>query len=190
MARRQTAGMELRFMSRSKALILSFVVVAVCYLNSLPNDFVFDDGSLVGSNPAIRTITPLKFLNSPYWTKEQYLGIYRPLTIFSLSVDYALWKRWAPGFRITNLALHAINGFLLFLLASSLVCEGIVPVETMLIYLIHPVHTEAVTSIVGRSDLFAACFFMTAWLLFRRGRTFPAAALFFLALLAKENAIV
>ena len=53
-----------------------------------------------------------------------------------------------------------------------------------------PCTNEAVTTIVGRSELFAACFFLSAWLLFRRGHTVVPAALFFLALLSKENAIV
>src|SRR5438876_8536267 len=172
------------------AFVISFLLVALCYVNSLPNDFVFDDGPIVSSNPVIRTISPIQFLKSPYWTKQQYAGIYRPFVVFSLSVDYAIWKRWAPGFRLTNLALHSINGFLVFLLCTSLAGEGMVPLAAMLIYLVHPVHTEAVTSIVGRSDLFAACFFMSAWLLFRRGKTMLAAVLFFLALLSKENAIV
>jgi tetratricopeptide (TPR) repeat protein len=183
--------MELGFMNWKKALLLSFILVALCYLNSLPNDFVFDDGPTVASNPAIRTVSPLRFLASPYWTQQQYEGMhYRPFTIFSLSVDYAIWKRWAPGFHITNLALHAINGFLLFLLCTSLVGEGIVPIVAMLIYLAHPLHNEAVTGIVGRSDLFAAGFMLSAWLLFRRGSTLWPAVLFFLALLSKENAIV
>jgi tetratricopeptide (TPR) repeat protein len=172
------------------AFVLSVVVVAVCYLNSLPNQFVFDDGPLVGSNPAIRAISPIQFLKSPYWAQKQYLGIYRPFTIFSLSVDYAIWKGWPPGFRLTNLVLHALNGFILFLLCTSIAGEGMVPLVAMLIYLMHPVHSEAVTGIIGRSELFAACFFMLAWLLFRRGRTAWAAVLFFLALLSKENAIV
>jgi tetratricopeptide (TPR) repeat protein len=166
------------------------MVVCICYLNSLPNDFVFDDTAIVASNPAIRSISPIQFLKSSYWTQQQYEGIYRPFTIFSLSLDYALWHRWAQGFRLTNLTLHAINGFLVFLLCTSLFGDGIVPVAAMLIYLVHPAHTEAVTSIVGRSELFSACFFMGAWLLFRKGRTIWAAVLFFLALLSKENAIV
>src|SRR6266699_857646 len=170
--------------------VLSLLIVALCYLNSLPNDFVFDDGPIAGSNPAIRTISPIQFLKSPYWSKQQYEGIYRPFTIFSLSVDYAIWKRWAPGFRITNLAVHAVNGFLLFLLCTSLIGPGFVPLAAMVIYLAHPVQTEAVTSLVGRSDLFAVCFFISAWLLFRSGKTWWAAGLFFLALLCKENAIV
>ena len=172
------------------AFILSILLVGLCYVNSLPNDFVFDDGPIVSSNPAIRALTPIQFLTSPYWTKQQYAGIYRPFTIFSLSVDYAIWKRWAPGFRFTNLAVHAINGVLLFALCVSLVGPGVVPLAAMIIYLIHPVHTETVTSIVGRSELFAACFILSAWLLFRKGRTTWAAIAFAFALLSKENAIV
>jgi len=132
----------------------------------------------------------MQFLKSSYWTAQQYEGIYRPFTIFSLSVDYAIWKRWPAGFRLTNLALHAVNGFLLFLLCTSLSGAGIVPFAAMLIYLAHPVHSEAVTTIVGRSELFSACFLLSAWLLFRRGHTFWPALLFALALLSKENAIV
>jgi hypothetical protein len=177
-------------LSRRAAFIVACVLVALCYLNSLPNDFVFDDGPIVASNPVIRTIDPVHFLKSSYWTQQQYEGIYRPFTIFSLSVDYAVWKRWAPGFRLTNFAVHAVNGFLVFLLCTELVGTGIVPIAAMLIYIAHPVHTEAVTTIVGRSELFAACFFLSAWLLFRRGHTLWPALLFFLALLSKENAIV
>src|SRR5262245_38501071 len=135
------------------AFIVACFLVAFCYLNSLPNDFVFDDGPIVASNPVIRTISPVQFLKSPYWTKQQYEGIYRPFTIFSLSVDYAIWKKWAPGFRMTNLAVHAVNGFLVFLLCTSLVGQGIVPLSAMIIFLVHPVHTEAVTGIeIGRAS--------------------------------------
>jgi Tfp pilus assembly protein PilF len=176
--------------SHRAAFIISCILVALCYVNSLPNDLVFDDGPIVASNPAIRSIQPLQFLKSPYWAQQQYEGIYRPFTIFSLSVDYAIWKRWAPGFRMTNLAIHAVNGFLVFLICASLVGNGLIPLAAMVIYVTHPVHTEAVTSIVGRSELFAVCFLLLSWLLFRRGHTIAPAILFFLALLSKENAIV
>src|SRR5262245_5268372 len=197
--------MNAGFATHRAAIIVAFIVVALCYLNSLPNEFVFDDGPIVASNPAIRTISPIRFLTSPYWANQQQEGIYRPFTIFSLSVDYAIWKRWAPGFRLTNFAVHAINGALLFLLCMSFGLEGtltrriappspegrgIAPWVAMLIYLVHPAQIEAVTTIVGRSELFSACFFLSAWLLFRRGHTAWPAVLFLLALLSKENAIV
>src|SRR5207237_8726547 len=127
-----------------RAFILSIVLVGLCYVISLTNDFVFDDTPVVASNPAIRAISPVQFLTSPYWTKQQYAGIYRPFTIFSLSVDYAIWKRWAPGFRLTNLAVHAINGILVFLLCESLVGAGSVPLVAVIVWVVHPLRTEAV----------------------------------------------
>jgi protein O-mannosyl-transferase len=177
-------------LSEKNILILCLLLVGLCYANSLPNDFVGDDFPIVAANPAIRSISPLQFLKSSYWTKEQAAGIYRPVTILSLSVDYALWHRWPPGFRALNLVLHALNGWLLFLLARSLVGGSTIPVAAASIYLVHPVHTEAVTTIVGRGELLGVFFFLLAWLFFRRGQTVWAVTLFLLSVLSKENAIV
>ena len=176
--------------SEKNILILCLLVVGLCYANSIPNDFVGDDFPIVASNPAIRTISPLQFLQSSYWTKDLAAGIYRPLSVLSLSVDYALWHRWPPGFRLVNLLIHALNGWLLFLIARSIVGPGTAPIAAALIYLVHPVHTEAVTTIVGRSELLGVCFFLCAWLFFRRGQTGWAVAFFLLSVLSKETAIV
>jgi protein O-mannosyl-transferase len=176
--------------SEKNILILCFLVVGLCYANSLPNDFVGDDFPIVAANPAIRSIAPIHFLKSPYWTESQSAGIYRPLTVLSLSIDYAIWHRWPAGFRLMNLLIHALNGWLLFLIARSIVGPGTVAIAAALIYVMHPVHTEAVTTIVGRGELLGVCFFLAAWLLFRRGRTGWAVALFVLSVLSKENAIV
>ncbi len=173
-----------------KTLLFSFLVVGICYANSLPNRFILDDIPIIAANPEIRSISPLKFLSSPYWTKEQNGGIYRPLTILSFSIDYALWQDWPPGFRLTNLLLHVLNGWLVLLLARSLTGSDVTALASMVIYLAHPVHTEAVAGIVGRSELLAAGAFLGSWLLFRQRRTGWAACLFLLSLLSKENAIV
>lgn len=176
--------------SEKNILILCLLVVGLCYANSILNDFVGDDMPIVASNPAIRSINPLQFFQSSYWTKDQAAGIYRPLTILSLSIDYALWHRWPPGFRLVNLLIHALNGWLLFLIARSIVGPGTASIAAALIYLVHPVHTEAVTTIVGRSELLGVCFFLCAWLFFRRGQTGWAVGFFLLSVLSKETAIV
>src|SRR5262245_18310230 len=57
-------------------------------------------------------------------------------------------------------------------------------------FAVHPVHTEAVTSIVGVSTLLAAGFELGAWLLHLRDRPVWALICFALALLSKESAVV
>jgi tetratricopeptide (TPR) repeat protein len=171
------------------ALIGCIALVAVCFANAVPNDFILDDYGIVAVNPAIRTIAPLHALATPYWGEHSNAGVYRPLTIFSFSLEYPLWHRWAGGYRLTNLLLHAFNGFLLFLLARRLLQSTSGGLVTAAIYLAHPVHTEPVVGLVGRSELLAAMFFLLAWLFFREKRTILCMTAFFLSLLSKENAI-
>jgi tetratricopeptide (TPR) repeat protein len=54
---------------------------------------------------------------------------------------------------------------------------------------VHPIHTEAVASIVGRSELLAAGFLLAAWLLHLHERPMLALVCFVLALLSKETAV-
>ena len=165
------------------------IIVAVCFTNSLPNDFILDDHQVVALNPAIRAISPLQFLRTPYWGVTSDSGIYRPLSIFSFSLEYPLWRQWAGGYRLTNLLLHTINGILVFFVARSLLQSAAAAGIVGAIYLAHPVHTEPVVGLAGRSELLAALFFFSAWILFRKGRTVWCAVVFLLALFSKENAI-
>lgn len=170
-------------------MLFCIAVVLICYATSLPNDFIFDDLHIVRFNPQIRQIKPFEFFTSSYWGEQFNAGIYRPLTILSLSVDYALWDVWSPGYRAVNLALHALNGWLVFLLARSILGSVAAAGAAAFIHLAHPAYTEAVVTAVGRGELLSALFFLTAWLLFHRGRVWWCAASFLLALLSKESAI-
>src|SRR5262247_2603626 len=172
----------------ARSLLLCLLLVAVCYANSIPNAFILDDILIVGANERIRHIDPLHFLFQSYWGDLNHAGIYRPLTIFTFSLEYPIWGVWASGFRITNLLLHAINGWLIFLLARGLLGSPAAALASAVVYVVHPVQTEAVVSIVGRSEL-AAGFFFAAWLAFRKGRTWLSALAYFLAVLSKESAI-
>ena len=175
--------------SSARALFLCLTLVAVCYANSLSNAFILDDILIVAANERIRHIQPVQFLLQPYWGDLNHAGIYRPLTIFSFSLEYPIWRVWAPGYRLVNLLLHALNGWLVFLLARGLLGSPIAAIGSAAIYVIHPMQTEAVVSIVGRSELLAAALFFAAWLAFRKGRTGWSATAYFFAALAKESAI-
>src|SRR5215510_14193685 len=173
----------------TRTFLLCLLHVAVCYSNSIPNAFILDDILIVGANERIRHIDPLHLLFQSYWGDLNHAGIYRPLTIFTFSLEYPIWGVWASGFRITNLLLHAINGWLVFLLARGLLGSPTAALASAVVYVAHPVQTEAVVSIVGRSELLAAALFFSAWLAFRKGRTWLSALAYLFAALAKESAI-
>jgi protein O-mannosyl-transferase len=172
------------------ALAVCLLLVAVCYANSINNAFILDDVAIVATNEQIRSIQPLHFLSQSYWGEQINGWVYRPLTIFSFSVEYSIWKAWPAGFRLTNLLLHALNGWLVFLLVRSILGSLPAAWASAVVYIVHPAHTEAVVNIVGRSELLAASLFFAGWLAFRKGHTWLAAAAYMLSLLSKENAIV
>src|SRR5207253_10766699 len=143
---------------------------SICYANSLSNAFILDDILIVAANERIRHILPIQSLFQPYWGDLNHAGIYRPLTIFSFSLEYPIWRVWAPGYRLVNLLLHALHGWLVYLLARGLLGSPLAAIAAAAVYVIHPMHTEAVISIVGRSELLPAAFFCPAWLGFRSGK--------------------
>jgi hypothetical protein len=176
--------------STVRALLFCLLLVALCYGISLPNALILDDVLIVGANEQIRQIDPIEALSQPYWRDMgNGAGIYRPFTMFVFSLEYALWEIRAPGYRLINLLLHALNGWLVFLLARGLLKSNLGAWAAAAVYVIHPVQTEAVVSIVGRSELLAATFFFAAWLAFRNGRTWLAAAAYVFAALSKESAV-
>ena len=68
-----------------------FLVVLGLYANTIGNQFVFDDGSLIVQNPTIIGMRswPRQFTTG-YWAEELSEKIYRPVTMIS----YAIQRRF------------------------------------------------------------------------------------------------
>ncbi len=173
------------------------------YANTLANGFAYDDISIVQTNPYITDWRQIPWLfTKGYWShKSGGVGNYRPLTIVTFTVEYALWALAPLGYHLTNVLLHAANVALLFcLLRCYRVAPGIAGVAA-LVFAVHPVHTEAVANVVGRSELLGMLFgglMWRAWVAARRAKRHRAkvwvwrgaAALAYLAaLLSKENMV-
>jgi tetratricopeptide (TPR) repeat protein len=169
---------------------LLVTVVALTYGNTLANDFTMDDIQLfVVNNPQV-THPTLRALFSP----SKFTNVFRPVTFGTFALDWKIGQGFAPGFHVVNLVLHAIVTLLLYMLLQRLF-QGLrqanaLALATALLFAVHPIHTEAVASISGRSELLCAGFLIAAWLLHLEDREVPALICFALALLSKESAIV
>jgi len=158
---------------RKRLGILVFVVAALAvlpYINALKNEFVLDDIAIVVENPLIRDVGNVgRIFTTNYWgtgSSDPSIidsGLYRPLTVFSYAVDYSAWKLDPVGYHAVNVALHAIASVLLFFVALDILASPIAAAATAAVFAVHPTHTEAVTSIVGRAELLAALFFIAAF---------------------------
>ncbi|HET6371815.1 MAG TPA: tetratricopeptide repeat protein [Candidatus Polarisedimenticolia bacterium] len=165
-------------------------LAAALYLGGVDNGFVFDDDYIVKNNPQVTGEAGLtSLLTSHYWAGEDKTGnLYRPITVASFRLTHLLAGEAPWAHHLVNVLLHALAAALVCRLALRLGGSSRLALVTGLLFAAHPVLTEAVDAIVGRADLLAAVFVLTAWLV--RRRTGLALASFALGLLSKENAVV
>jgi len=95
--------------------------------------------------------------------KEQSHKSYRPLTVLSFRLNYLLHELQPLGYHLLNLLLHAAVTLLYHALCARLLSRHAAALAALL-FAVHPVHTEAVTGVVGRAELLASLFFLSALL--------------------------
>ncbi len=181
------------------------MAAVLVYWNSLGGGFVWDDRFLIVDNPRIQSFSRLsELLTHDYvFIAETDLayGYFRPVSSLSVALDYRIWGADPFGFHFTNLLLHAASSLLVCLLALGLGARRAVAWATGWLFAIHPIHTESVAWIAGRTDLLAFLLAGASFGLFllveRPGGTLArrlaqggSLALLALALLAKEMAAV
>lgn len=127
----------------------------------------------------------------------------RPVLKLSYMLNWV--SGWGPrGFHLVNISIHLANAWLVYRLAQEFVAnqpqEGRlqeVPLLVALLFVAHPIHTEAVTYISGRSSSLMTLFYLAAVLVYARARHRHSAwhlallvpTLFVTALAVKETAV-
>ena len=138
----------------------ALVVALIAYSNSFSGGFVFDN-SILMQDSRIKAVTPENIdliLTQEYWYNWSLTGLYRPLTTFSYLFNYAILGNGTQpaGYHWINFGLHAINIALVYALGLMLLGEIAPAFALAAVWSLHPLLTESVTNIVGRSDMLAA----------------------------------
>ncbi|KAK6487890.1 protein O-mannosyl-transferase TMTC3-like isoform X2 [Huso huso] len=157
-----------------KEIVLVVGVVVACYWNSLFCGFVFDDVSAILDNEDLRPSTPLKNLfHNDFWgtpmTEERSHKSYRPLTVLTFRINYVFSELSAKSYHLLNLVLHAVV-CLIFLRVCRLFLDQKSSLVAALLFAVHPVHTEAVTGVVGRAELLSSVFLLAAFLSYTKSK--------------------
>lgn len=187
--------------SRAAAALLVIAVGALAYSNSFSVPFQFDDLVVITGEPAITGFHP-----NP--ASRRFLGD------LSFAVSYRLFGERTAGYHAVNLAIHLANALLVQALvlllwravrlrrpATGEEVGGRVALLAALLFVAHPIQTQAVTYVVQRYASLAAMFFLasvSSYLAFRLARSRAAAlgwyAAFLVSALAacwtKENSFV
>ena len=141
-------------------LVVSFISI-FSYWNSLRVPFLYDDKAVIVETRALKQFDSWKYLFTPEYFKQFRERTYRPVSSFSLWLNYRLSHFNALGWHATNLALHIFVSLLVCLISAPLLgrAGGIVAGA---IFAAHPVHTEAVTLVSNREELLCGLFFFAA----------------------------
>lgn len=161
--------------SRQAVFILLFLLgLALYYRTLFIQYFPWDDKATIAANPRIRDVFDLPLIWQTFNT--------RFLTGLSFAVNYALSGNTIFGFRLVNVLLHILNALLVYgwmgltlktpaFAASVLAARGkTLPLACAVIFLVHPLNTEAVNFITQRYVLLGAFFYLLTVILYLKFR--------------------
>uniref|UniRef100_A0A8C3SLZ5 dolichyl-phosphate-mannose--protein mannosyltransferase n=1 Tax=Chelydra serpentina TaxID=8475 RepID=A0A8C3SLZ5_CHESE len=179
------------------AALLLAGLCALCYGNSLRGEFVHDDVWAIVNNPDVRAAAPWAgvFAND-FWGKGMGENTshksYRPLCVLTFKLNILLAGMNPFYFHAVNVILHCLVTLVLMYTCDKAVFkDSRLAFVTALFFAVHPIHSEAVTGIVGRADVLACLLFLLAFLSYNRsvdhfyvGEHFPPTASPFFLLLS------
>ena len=180
-------------LNRRTSLLLSAAAIIILgllvYSNTFHASFHFDDDSNIVANYAVRNVGASALFK--FWAT-------RFLTYYSFALDFSFHQLRVPGYHIFNLAVHigaALTVWWLALLTLGTPAMKLHPHTTRfagapspikgedgsgrpwllalfsgLLFVCHPVQTEAVTYIVQRATSLAAFFYLLALCLYIKSR--------------------
>lgn len=184
--------------------ILVLVVIGFgIYSVNLKNKLFWDDTDWIVNNPYVHSFS---WENTKAWFTENTLaGIgmrsnyYRPVLFATFTLNFVTHGVEPFGYHLANNGLHIANSILIFLLLAIGTRKRLVGAIVALLFLVHPLQTEAITYVAGRGDPLNVFFMLCALLAFvfaDRGRIRPAVGyvisvpLVVLAMLSRETAII
>lgn len=184
---------------------LFFIAVAVfvVYGHTLNFPFIFDDASSIRENPAIYNLGDFKGI----WG-------FAPLRVvgyLSFALNYHFGQYEVFGYHIVNVLIHILAGLAVLGLGRGLVRAPVVdtisstaktwiPILAAMIFVLHPLQTQAVTYIVQRLASLVALFYIASIACYVQSRLHPdklkkmlwgsgALLLAILAFFTKQNAV-
>ena len=166
----------------------------LAFVTSLGNGLVWDDPIILSRQLVIfRSVGDV--LLPPRGIPQFSPDYYRPLTIASYLLDRALGGQQPLAYHLSVVLFHALTAVLVYFFGRQLLGRDLVGTlgafTAGALFAVHPVHTESVAWVAGRSDVLATCCLLAALVLHGRlpwswPRSAVTGALALAALGAKE----
>ncbi len=177
--------------------LLIALLACLAFQPALRNQLTFDDIRQTREVPQPHALSEWSHaLLAPWWPPDNPHTLWRPVARISILIQNALQANLTWPFYGLNIVLLIIASCLLTAVARQLDFSFAAAGLSGCIFAVHPLHSEAVHQVVGRTELFASVFMLLGIYLLLRGGwrawwQWPAQALCYaLALGSKESAII
>lgn len=185
-------------MKRNSILLVALLVAAafLSYGNVWSFAFLYDDEFLIEKNTFLLGFDTFSeiFRRSSTGGAGFTDSFYRPMQIVAYLLMRQIFGPEASTYHLLNVGLHAINAGLIFAFARRIGLSRLGAFLPALLWVVHPIHTEAITYKSGTADPLSTVFILFALVVLTYGTAFRylsmAAIAFALAILSKEAAIV
>ncbi len=185
------------FIGASAVFFIAFFVHA----HSINYGFTFDEQWLIVDNPSAHGLeNAADAVASKFWPGETKGVYYRPVVIISYALGYEIAGTSPWIHHLISILAHAAACVTAFFFALYFLKRPGPAFLAAAIFAVHPVHAENVFWVPGRTDVFAALFVLSSFLLLMKARDADGAKsiifrvfcfiVYILALGSKEIAIV
>ena len=169
-------GVERRTSQTVAALLLILLIGLAAYGNSFQVPFVFDDIFALTDNPDIRSLA------------DFYAQPTRYVAYLTFALNYHFGGLDVVGYHVVNLVIHLLSALLVYLLlrltfrtpyfqnrlegqttqSSIFILQpsSFIPLFAALLFVAHPIQTQAVTYIVQRMTSLTALFYLLSLVLY------------------------
>ena len=123
------------------------------YLNTLDCGFCFDDSAVILDNQDLRpNVSWTNLLWNDFWGTPMGSNLshksYRPLCVATFRLNYLLHELQPMGYHLVNVLLHGAVCYL-YVQLCGVVFSAVWPALIAgLLFAVHPIHTEAVSTLV------------------------------------------
>ena len=150
--------------------LLLFLLSLMLYFNTFDGGYVWDDRAAIISNRDVHQETTLtELLSHDFWGQNIRDTLshksYRPVTVLSFRINHMLHGLHSGGYHVTNVVIYGFVTVLSYQLAKVWMTKRAARIASLL-FCVHPVHVEAVASLVGRADSLCGFFYILAMLIY------------------------
>ncbi|MDB5229194.1 MAG: tetratricopeptide repeat protein [Bacteroidota bacterium] len=149
------------------------VITFACYFNTVFNEYSLDDDLITDNVHLTKGFSEFKYIWTHAYAETGGFQVdYRPISLSVFSLEFMIFGRHPGVSHMINVFLYIICLLLLYFLSIRVFkldkIHPIIPLLALLLYSIHPSHTEVVSSFKNRDEIISFIFIICFALFFNK----------------------